>query len=277
MILCLSTGAFADSSDRAADRNLFGLAPIYTLNARNVQRPVVNLSHEEFRNVRIDEARHFDGYAQAAEIIIPFGEQNRWEARLYVPFKTSGSARTVAGNQNIDIEGDGGVFEFATLVLQRELATTEDSACNSSVYFGFGQRPRYLETSINDRYNHRGQVLRLGYNVDNARTDRNLRLQATADARYYFGTDDLNPSSSSDNFPLLNLSCAVVYNPAVAVKPVFEVLYSTDFDGRQIVQAVPELIVPLGSRVEIKGGYAFGHSDGEGSTQTATIRTTFMF
>ena len=70
---------------------------------------------------------------------------------------------------------------------------------------------------------------------------------------------------------------AAVYNAKGFIKPAFEILYSTDFNDRQIIQAVPQLIVPLWDRVEIKAGYAFGHSDGEGSTQTATIRTTFSF
>lgn len=275
--LCLPSVVLANDADRRAQQNLFGLTPLYTLNARNVQGPVVNISHAEFNNVRLDEAEHFDGYTQSVELIIPFGEENRWEVRLDVPFNTRGSARTLAGAQSIDIRGHGGVFDFASLLVQRELGTTQDGAINSSVYFGYGHRTRELDTTIRDKYNHRGQVVRLGYNIDNATADNPLRLQFTADGRYYFDTDDLNPSTSSNAFPLMNLSAAVVYNAAAAVKPVLEIVYSTDFEDRQIIQAVPELIIPVTDWLELKGGYAFGHSGGEGSVQTATFRTTFSF
>ena len=120
-------------------------------------------------------------------------------------------------------------------------------------------------------------MIRFGFNIDNARENRDIRLQASLDGRYYFDTDDLNPSDNGTEFYLINLSGAAVYNAEGFIKPAFEVLYSTDFNKRQIIQAVPELIIPVGDMVEIKGGYAFGNSEGEGSTQTATIRTTFRF
>jgi hypothetical protein len=68
-----------------------------------------------------------------------------------------------------------------------------------------------------------------------------------------------------------------VHNAAGRVKPAVEVVYSTDFNKRQIVQIVPEMIIPLGERVELKGGYAVGHSQGEGVIQAATLRTTLRF
>ena len=187
--------------------------------------------------------------------------------------------RLRSNGESIDIDGNGGVFDFATLVLQRELSRTDESAVNSSIYFGGGTRSASLDTDSddNDSYNHNGHVARLGFNLDNARADRDLRLQASLDGRYYFKSDDLNPSDNGTEFFLMNLSAAAVYNAEGFIKPVFEVLYSTDFNDRQIIQAVPQLIVPLWDRVEIKAGYAFGHSDGEGSTQTGTIRTSFSF
>jgi hypothetical protein len=274
---CVPAAALAEGRDNRAWQNQFGLAPIYTLNARNVQGVTVNLSHEDFDNVRIEEAEDFDGATQTAELIIPFGERKRWEIRLEVPFHTDGNARTVDGGRSIDIDGNGGVFDFATLVVQRELGTTENCAVNSSVYFGFGYRTKELETDIDDKYNHRGRMVRLGGNLDNARADNDLRLQATADLRYYFDIDDLNPSSSSDSFTMLDVSGALVYNADFAIKPGFEVLYSTDFDERKIIQAVPELILPIADWLEIKGAYAYGHSRGEGSVQTLTLRTTVSF
>jgi hypothetical protein len=75
----------------------------------------------------------------------------------------------------------------------------------------------------------------------------------------------------------MNLSGAAVHNAAGRVKPAVEVVYSTDFNKRQIVQIVPVMIIPLGERVELKGGYAVGHSQGEGGIQAATLRTTLRF
>ena len=277
ILLLLATTALADSGERKARQNLFELEPIYTRNARNVQRITVNLTYDNFKNVALEEANEFDGYTTKAEIIVPFGKDKRWEVRFEYPFYTDGDAEVRKTGESIDIDGNGGVFDFATLVLQRELSRTDESPVNSSIYLGGGSRSAYLDTSTGDRYNHNGNVARLGFNLDNARADRNVRLQSSLDGRYYFDTDDLYPSENKTEFFLMNLSGGAVYNAEGFIKPAFEVLYSTDFKDRQIIQAVPQLIVPLWDRVEIKAGYAFGHSDGEGSTQTGTIRTTFSF
>ncbi len=276
-ILCFATVAFADNSGRKARQNLYELEPIYTRNARNAQRLTANLTYDNFRNIRIEEAEDFDGYTTTAEVIIPFGTNNRWEVRLEIPFYTDGDAWSIKTQQDIDIDGNGGVFDFANVVLQREISTADKCPVNTSAYLGYGRRTEALDTSISDKYNHRGQLIRFGFNIDNARENRDIRLQASLDGRYYFDTDDLNPSDNGTEFYLMNLSGAAVHNAEGFIKPAFEVLYSTDFNKRQIIQAVPELIIPIGNMVEIKGGYAFGNSEGEGSTQTATIRTTFRF
>jgi len=278
ILLLLTTAALADSGERKARQNLFELEPIYTRNARNVQRVTVNLTYDNFRNVALEEVDEFDGYTTKAEIIVPFGKENRWEVRFDYPFKTDGDAEDIATGESVDINGHAGVYDFATLVLQRELSRADKCPINSSVYFGGGMRSSRLDTDLDDEvYNHTGRVVRLGFNFDNAREGRDIRLQTSLDGRYYFDSDDINPSDNGTEFYLMNLSGAAVYNAEGFIKPAFEILYSTDFNDRQIVQAVPQLIVPLWDMVEIKAGYAFGHSDGEGSTQTGTIRTTFSF
>lgn len=277
LLLCFTATAFAGDNDKRAQQNLFELEPLYTRNARNVQRFTLNLNYDKFTNVRMEEAKEFDGYTTKIEGIFPFGADKQWEVRLEIPFYTKGDAWGIKAQQEIDIDGKGGVFDFANLVVQRELSTADKCPVNTSVYFGYGRRTAELETSIKDMYNHRGHQVRLGFNVDNARADRDIRLQASFDGRYYFDTDDLNPSDDGVNFYLMNLSGGAVYNADSFVKPAFEVLYSTDFGDRQIIQAVPQVIIPIKDIAEIKGGYAFGHSAGEGSTQTATVRATFKF
>jgi hypothetical protein len=277
LFLFLASYVYAGNSDSKAQQNLYEQAPIYTHNARNVQRITVNLTYDNFRNVRIEEAEDFDGYSAKVELIVPFGRSKSWEMRLDLPFYTKGDASSIDTEQNIDIDGNGGIFDFASLIVQKEISTVEKSTVNTSAYFGYGYRTASLETSIDDPYNHRGQVARLGFNIDNARKDRDIRLQTTLDIRYYFDTDDLNPSDDGETFSLVNVSGAAVYNTDCFIKPIFELLYSTDFNQRHIVQTVPELLIPVGHWLEIKGGYAFGHSRGEGVTETATLRTTFMF
>lgn len=277
LLLCFAATAFADNGDRRGQQNLYELEPLYTRNARNAQRVTINLTYDDFRNVRIEEAEDFDGYTTKIEGILPFGTEKRWEARLEIPFYTDGDAWGIKAQQKIDIDGNGGVFDFANLVLQRELSTTEKCVVNTSTYLGYGRRTKALDTSIDDKYNHRGQMIRFGVNMDNARSDRDIRLQASLDGRYYFDTDDLNPSNNGTEFYFMNLSGGAVYNAKGFIKPAIEVLYSTDFGDRQIYQSIPQLIIPIKDIAEIKGGYAFGHSDGEGSTQTATVRATFRF
>lgn len=275
-LLAIATTSFAADGNRA-QKNLYELEPVYTRNALNAQRITLNLTYENFRNVRIEEASDFDGYTTSAELMVPFGTDNSWELRLELPFYTDGDAWSLKNNEKIDIDGNGGVFDFASAVIQKEIMTADNCPVNASVYFGYGHRTQALETSIKDKYNHSGQMVRYGLNIDNAKADRDLRLQASLDGRHYFDTDDLNPSDNGDYFNLINLSSAVVYNAEGMFKPAFEILYSTDFDKRQIIQAVPELIVPLGDKLEVKGAFAIGDSKGEGTTKTGTIRTTFKF
>ena len=277
ILLCFASAALADDSDKRVKQNLYELEPIYTRNARNAQRVTVNLTYDNFKNVRLEEAESFDGYTTTAELIVPFGKEKQWEVRLEIPFYTDGDAELVETGEKIDIDGNGGVFDFGTLVIQRELTTTEKHPVNSSIYVGYGTKVDRLDTTVDDVYNHTGKVYRLGFNVDNGKADRDIRLQASMDGRYYYDSDDINPSDDDTEFYLMNLSGAAVYNTKGFIKTAFEILYSTDFKDRQIIQAVPQLIVPVCDYLEIKGGYAFGHSDGEGSTQTATVRTTFRF
>lgn len=275
-LLCFTSVAFA-GNDMKAQQNQYELQPIYSLNARNAQRITVNLTYDNFSNVSLEEADEFDGYTTTAELVVPFGKDKGWEVRLEVPFHTEGEATVISTNESIDIEGDAGVFNFANIVLQREISTADKCPVNTSLYMGYGRRTQYLETTIDDVYNHTGNFYRLGFNIDNARADRDLRVQASLDSRYYFDSDDLNPSDNGTEFYIVNLSGGVVYNADWFIKPAFEVLYSTDFGDRSIIQAVPEFIIPIGDMLEIKGGFAFGESDGAGATQTGTIRTTFKF
>ena len=66
ILLLLATIAFADSGERKARQNLFELEPIYSRNARNVQRITVNLTYDNFKNVALEEAKEFDGYTTKA-------------------------------------------------------------------------------------------------------------------------------------------------------------------------------------------------------------------
>ena len=60
ILLCCAANAFADNSDSRARQNLYELEPIYTRNALNAQRITINLTYDNFRNVRIEEAEEFD-------------------------------------------------------------------------------------------------------------------------------------------------------------------------------------------------------------------------
>ena len=77
VLLLFAANAFADNGDTRARQNLYELEPVYTRNARNAQRITVNLTYDNFRNVRIEEAEDFDGYTTKAEVVVPFGENKR--------------------------------------------------------------------------------------------------------------------------------------------------------------------------------------------------------
>jgi hypothetical protein len=92
-----------------------------------------------------------------------------------------------------------------------------------------------------------------------------LTILANFGVRYYWESDDLNPSGGSNEFAQVDLSVAGIFNPFEGkLYPVLEVAYGGDFNRYNSILVVPEVIWPISRHFELKVGATFGlTSDGE--------------
>jgi hypothetical protein len=208
------------------------------------------------------------------DLVVPLAK--RFQIRFNLPFYTSGGARLVRPpHDNISIWGFGGIFDFANIQGDWQFFREEDRGFNLSLSGGAGGPLRYLNTSLTDRYNHVGRVALGGLKFDRRFSDH-FTLVANAGVRYYWESDDLNPTGGNDVFAHADLSVAGVFNPFHhTVYPVLELVYAGDFGGYNSILVVPEIIWPINTHFELKGGVTIGlTSDGEsvGARVQAVVR-----
>ena len=224
------------------------------------------LWYETFNNVELEEAEEFDGWTATAELSVPF--LDRFQLRLTYPFRTDGDA-TVKLNQDNDpgkditIKGNGGVYDFVTLTFEHQLFFAGEKGYDLTYYLGGGTRGDRLHTTKYNRedgrydpFNHTGHVFQGGMKMD--RMYDFGRLAVNAGFRYYWNTDDIYPGGNKDSFLAADLRGAVVFSPWGPVHPVVEVTYLGDFKDFNQFTLLPELLWPVGSHVDLKGGVTLG-------------------
>jgi hypothetical protein len=259
-VITLWAASVAKGADEAPD---YELRPILTHYAKTATKVTFTAEFKAFRDLELQEAENFDGIGTDVELVIPFAK--RFQLRLYAPIYTAGSARLVnPPHKNIDIWGWGGTLDFSNVQLDWQFLTESDHGFNMAVGGGVGYALRYLNTSIKDKYNHVGRVLLGGLKFDRKINDL-VTVVANAGVRYYWESDDLNPSEGGDSFGHADLSVAGVFNPFHhTVYPVLELAYAGDFSGYNSVTVMPEIIWPINTHFELKAGATLGlTSDGE--------------
>jgi hypothetical protein len=262
----------------------YQLQPIFTRYAETVRKITFNANARIFNHVALQEADHFDGWGVDADLTVPIPYTKHFQVRLSWPFYTEGEARVREKGrpdtgQRIDIYGYGGTFDFPNAQIEYQFLTEEEKGFNVAAYGGIGERQRKLWTTTfdDDIYNHAGQVALFGLKAD-WRHGEKWRFVANAGARYYFKSDDLNPSgpTSSDKFWLGDISFAAIYHPwQFPIYPVGELVYQGNFGDYHSVLAVPEVIWAACRNFELKAGAPIGlTSDGEsfGGRFQATLR-----
>ena len=248
----------------------FRLEPLTTRYARTATKITINSSIRYFEGMDLQEADHVDGYTADVELTVPF--LKRFQIRLYYPFYTEGEARlTDAGDPlegtTIDIEGDGGIFDFPSANLDVQILKPDSPhGLNLSAFAGYGMVLESLETSVDDLYNHKGKVVLFGVRADKTFTER-LTGIANVGGRYYYQSDDLNPGADDDDdvFLFMDASAAVVYELcAQRVYPALELVYQGDLDTYNNIHLDPQVIFPICSNFELKAGAGVGlNDDGE--------------
>jgi hypothetical protein len=165
---------------------------------------------------------------------------------------------------DLDIEGDGGVWDYTTVEFQSQIWNETDHAYVLGWYAGFGQVLKSLDTrhdgSKYDIFNHKGDVY-LGGLLAEGESSRG-RWYANSGARMYSKSDDLNPDHK-DDFTVADLRLANRFLPvAENLYPVVEVTYLGDFSGINQASLIPELLYAPNDTVNLKTGLTFGAGDG---------------
>lgn len=240
--------------------------PMYTSFAGTGSRIEGKLGIESFSDVELDEVDSFDGWTATAEVSMPFAD--RFRLRLVYPFKTDGDA-TIKDDQpafpgeDVDIEGNGGVYDFLTLTFEHQLFFASDRGYNLAYYLGGGTKADRLDTTkydpwdkTYDVFNHTGNIFQGGVKFD--RQHSFGRVVANLGLRYYWSSDDIYPGGNKDSFAAADFRAAVVFAPWKMIYPVIEVTYFGDFSDLNQLTLIPELLFSMGKHVELKAGASVG-------------------
>jgi hypothetical protein len=256
--------------------------PIKTLSPETGSDVELKLSYESFQGMELDESENFDGWTTMAEVSMPF--MDRFRLRLTYPFRTEGDAdvkddQPIMPGESIDIEGNGGVFDFLTLQFEHQLKSVEQDGYGFSYYIGGGAVPSRLDTTKQrpnggfDAFNHTGTVILGGVRMDRQHGFGHGILNLGL--RYYGASDDLAPGNN-DAFAVADLKGAIMFNPWGPVHPVVELIYLGDFSDMNQLSVIPGLVFPLGRNVDLKAGATIGLA-GNGSEFGAQAQAVVKF
>lgn len=249
--------------------------PLQTRAALPVSRAMVSAGVSSFSDMELDEVKNFDGWTADVGLALPVFEQS--QLSLHVPVYTDGTADSTAepgqesygpvapGNYpSLDIEGNGGVWDYPTLEFQSVLWDETEHGYVLGWYAGFGQVQENLDArhhgELYDIFNHKGDQYLAGLLAEGDGAWG--RWYANTGMRYYDKSDDLNPAHS-DNFEVFDLRLANRFGAWTDnLYPMLEVTYLGDFSDINQAALLPELLYAPNDSVNLKGGLTFGAGDG---------------
>ncbi len=234
----------------------------------------VELGAYSFSELELEEADEFDGWTAGLEFVAPLGKLSEkldtMQLRLLLPVYADGDARVTDTSkpdfgEKIDIDGNGGVFDFTTLQFEHQLFHLDKSGFNAAYTVGWGQALANLDTSTQtkDKFNHTGGVILAGVKFDRPVSifGSESQLILNGGIRAYYGTDDLHPDDS-DNFTFADLRGAVVFEEIGGfLVPVVELTYLGEFGDYDELLLRPEVIIPVNEDASLKLGGIVSLSD----------------
>ncbi len=250
------------------------IQPLFSRYAQTANSLTVRAGYRSFKDVELQEIDELDGTSYDLEVLIPFND--RLQFRIYYPMHVEGDARDIATGLDVELEGDSGLLDFPSLTLEYQYQKADAPGdYNLAFYFGVGyvQDYVYSETVSGgkvfgaDRINHRGAAALFGIKADK-QLNNCWTFVGNLGGRYYWDSDDIHPNSDSDRFFLLDASAAFIYAPSDAwVFPAVEFVYQGDLSDYNSLQVVPQVIVPIGSHVDLNAGVSVGVLDDGPSTE----------
>lgn len=249
--------------------------PINTRFAQTQDAISIEAIASTFTDIELEEADEFDGWTAAAEVVIPLkflsDRASNMQVRIFLPAYTDGDARTTDPalpepvGTKIDIDGNGGLYDYMTGQFEHQLFNLKDDGFNGAYTVGWGKVYESLDTTTSDKdlYNHSGKVVLAGLKYDRPVDifGNDSQLLLNCGIRSYYDTDDLHPDDE-DEFTWADLKAAVVFEQiGDYIVPVLELTYLGGFGDYDELLLKPEVIVPVCDNASIKLGGIISLSD----------------
>jgi hypothetical protein len=229
--------------------------PLYARTATTSSSFNMDAYAEQFDGLPLQEAVDVTGWTAGLDFTYPFSRS--MQLRFLLPLRTEADGTLVDGGDDVEIEGWGGVFRFASLHFEHQLVGVDGGPNRFSYQLGIGNRTAALETSIGDKYNHQGRSLHVG-----ARYDRLLSsgaaLVADLELRSYEESDDLNPANlNDDRFFLVKFAGGWIGSPVGRFTPALEITADV-VEDYVAVSLVPEVYLRTSDALSLKLGVPLG-------------------
>jgi hypothetical protein len=252
------------------------LQPINTRFAQTQDAFSIEAGASTFSDIEMEEANKFDGWTSAVEIVAPLkflsDFTKNMQVRLFFPTYTDGTAKTSDPalpepvGTHIDIDGNGGLYDFMTGQFEHQIFHYDEDGFNGAYTIGWGKVYNSLDTTTSDKdlYNHSGKVFLAGLKFDRPISlfGNDSQLLLNGGIRSYYDTDDLIPEDK-DDFTWADLRGAVIFEKVGYFVPVLEMTYLGDFGSFSETLLKPELIIPFNEHASMKlGGIISLSNDG---------------
>ncbi len=229
--------------------------PLYARPATTTRRFNMDAYVEVFDGLDLQEAVDLEGWTAGLDFTLPLNPS--MQLRFLLPVRTEAEGVLVDGGNDIDIEGWGGTFRFATLAFEHQLVGSGGGSNRLAYMVGAGVRTANLETDTPDRYNHQGRSLHLGIRYDRILAGGGV-LMLDTELRFYEESDDLNPGDLiDDRFFWGTINGAWLLAQRGALTPAVEVTAALG-ENRTALSVVPELYIAAGDAVDLKFGVPIG-------------------
>ena len=163
LLACTLLLTFSGSISAAGSKGR--VEPIFARYARIYHAPTLDFRIEYFRDKPMEELDDFNGYTATLDFTYPINDVSQIE--LLLPLYTNGKGDynkpgEPFDGRSLDVEGNGGVRDFASLIYERRMPWLENKlGVNIAWMAGIGQRLDTLDAEHNgelvDKFNHQGE------------------------------------------------------------------------------------------------------------------------
>jgi hypothetical protein len=272
------------SGSTTAAGSIGRVEPIFARYARIYHAPTLDFRVEYFRDKPMEELDDFNGYTATLDFTYPINDVSQIE--LLLPLYTNGKGDyNMPGEpfdgRSLDVEGNGGVRDFASLIYERRIPWLERKlGVNIAWLAGYGKRLATLDAEHNgelvDKFNHQGENSQVGLKIDTDISNGEMTLFGNLRYVMFKDTDDINLTGDDVDFEVLYATGAIMFNQYGRLTPVLETLLVHDFEDFTSFSLSPEIIYTMSDGLDIKFGAPFSLT-GDGQDYAAQLELTYRF